>query len=737
MIPDFKFYRNVLLLIFIFSIISSYCNAQRVITGKVINYDTGEPLKGIAVKVKGTKNISITDLLGNYRVIVPDTLKTIEFYELNDRKIKEVEMITSNQINLILTSIPIDFFGMTLSELMNIEITTVSKKAESRIEAPAIISIITRYDIVDKGYTSLSEAITSLPGVNNIQTYWGFNQLFFRGIYSTLYNDKTLVLINGHPFWGAVNSSYYIESFPIEAVERIEVIRGPGSTLYGTNAFAGVINIITTNNGNDKGINKTSGYMRGNQDFKNFSGGVFVKKSSRDINYTFSGQVNSGKGYDLYLPEEEGGRTNLDYNFINNNSSIYSRLKYKDFAYDLYLFQQEKSKIDAIPWVWGSTNQTHNNFKGIFHGLTYDIYKNDKLTIYTRGSYNNIYRIFNSRVYGYYAKYISDGSRFDVELNGGYQFNENISFSSGVQYEYVIADYYRFVDSDTDSVIAYGFGNKNREASYFGGYIDSDFKLWNIIKIKAGLRISYNKNYNTIVNPRFGIVYKATENLYIKALYGNAYRAPNLFEKYWNFGTTFGSEDLSVETINTYEANIEYTYKNFSIKANYFYNQIQDLIGRELRDTTTHYVNLNGISTTQGIETELKTNFSKNLSYYLNGTYLIPKDTSGITINYIPKFFFNTGLIYNYKRLFSNISFDYICETQNTVNGNNITISDIPLINIKIGYNITDDLSLSLIGKNLLNSEQWAPEFIRKNITKLPNGVGRIIFIELRYNLSK
>jgi len=138
---------------------------------------------------------------------------------------------------------------LSIEDLMNIEVTTASKKSEKISDAPGVMTVITEQDIKNFGAQNLLDVLHLAPGFQAISSHlWVNNVVSLRGDLLTHLNVHVLILLNGRPMreslTGGVNFPVFT-AFPIEMIDRIEIIRGPGSVLYGTNAFAGVINIIT------------------------------------------------------------------------------------------------------------------------------------------------------------------------------------------------------------------------------------------------------------------------------------------------------------------------------------------------------------------------------------------------------------------------------------------------------------------------------------------------------------
>src|SRR5260221_1364363 len=139
-----------------------------------------------------------------------------------------------------------DLIRQNIEDLMNVEVTTASKKEQKLSETAAAIYVITQEDIRRSGATSIAEALRMVPGVNVARlnsSQWAISARGFNGRFS----DKLIVLIDGRSVYTPRFSGVYwdVQDTMLEDIERIEVIRGPGATLWGANAVNGVISIIT------------------------------------------------------------------------------------------------------------------------------------------------------------------------------------------------------------------------------------------------------------------------------------------------------------------------------------------------------------------------------------------------------------------------------------------------------------------------------------------------------------
>ncbi len=154
-----------------------------------------------------------------------------------------------------------DLMAMSLEELLDIEIITAGKKSEKVSDVPASVVVIRREEVETYGYSSLKEIIDDVTGYYTIDDR-SYNHCApgVRGYWSSA-TKSVMILINGIPQVQVERDAYKLktDSLPVEAIDRIEVIRGPMGVIYGTGAFFGVINIITDET--SEGISNTSSQL--------------------------------------------------------------------------------------------------------------------------------------------------------------------------------------------------------------------------------------------------------------------------------------------------------------------------------------------------------------------------------------------------------------------------------------------------------------------------------------------
>jgi len=141
------------------------------------------------------------------------------------------------------TSTVVDLFDMTLEELMNQEVSGVSRYKQSISDVPNSIQVISKQQITDRGYNDLIDLLKDIPGFDITESAGRFGEFYsFRGVAG---NDRFLVLVNGHELNPASGTFISLgNSISIRYAERIEIIYGPASAVYGADAFSGIINIV-------------------------------------------------------------------------------------------------------------------------------------------------------------------------------------------------------------------------------------------------------------------------------------------------------------------------------------------------------------------------------------------------------------------------------------------------------------------------------------------------------------
>lgn len=235
-----------------------------------------------------------------------------------------------------------DILKMSFTDLMNIKVISASKAPQQIKDVPATVQVITAEEIKARSYFTLEEALYDLPGFQ-FRNIVGFNSyIFMRGAPSQ--NNLILLLVDGVQMNELNSGGFYGGGqFNLSDVERIEVVYGPASALYGTNAISGIINVITKNTeGKDKGHVSVLGgnFKTGMVDFS-------LKKHnvSKDIGFFVSGMYKTSEKADLRGAKGDNNWTNDMENF-ENDLSLSAKLKVKSFNAGV-VYQEKQASMST------------------------------------------------------------------------------------------------------------------------------------------------------------------------------------------------------------------------------------------------------------------------------------------------------------------------------------------------------------------------------------------------------
>ncbi len=655
------------LVIFLLVLTANVAFAQRTVSGLITDKNS-QPIEGVAVKDKNTNVKSVTDTAGKYSIKVPDGSKSLEFSKA-DFKVEDAEII-GNVLNITMTALrDVDLFELSLEELMNLEVVSASKKAVKITEAPAIISVITAQQINDAGYQSVAEALQTIPGIDLL--YDGLHSNFgVRGINGGLnaWSRILKVMIDNQPVSFRASSENWLdkELIPISAVQRIEVVRGPSSALYGAHAFLGVVNIITRNSEESGGaVSPSVGLINNNL---TYGGEAVFWKKIKQFDFLFSASKFSENRSGLGL-KNIPMKTVYDESIVSSNDmsqpmSILAKASYTssllgnfgvDFNYqyvDTYGEFQEwgvlthKNRINQNNYyLRASYNKSFSQKDFQYISLTYthgQALQNEHLMVNQIGLADWL-----SRIVGY------SGLNLNYEFR--YSVGKQSTITAGVEYNR---------DNQQLQTYFYNFNNNTSQPtdrllgdtifSNYGVYLQSiiyPFELFQKdvpLGFTFGIRYDGNSIYGNEINYRLAGVYQLSENLSTKLLYGTSYKAPAASQLYSTImvpNGVKGNPELKPENANTMEIELGGKITNnllFSITG--FYNNVTDKV-EFVKDPglTSNVIPMN-VDKIKSFGSEVSLSYYKkyfncyaNLSY--QNSSFERKNRNGITSTYEAKLF--------------------------------------------------------------------------------------------------
>ncbi len=546
-----------------------------------------------------------------------------------------------------------DTLHSTLDEI----IVTANKFPQKQKETGKVLTVITQQQLQQNSSHTLTELLNEQTGItisgsNNNQ---GTNQtVYLRGAE----RGNTLILIDGIPVYDAsgISSEFDLNYININQVERVEILKGAQSTLYGSDAVAGVINIIMKK----AGTRSLSG-------FANVSGGSY-------------GTFNGAAGINGTINKWQ---YNLDYSFIHSDgfSSAYDSTKIKTFDKDA--FTQHIINASALYQFSNQFNMRlfsqYNQYKtGVDEGAFTDDkdfnLRNKNFQIGTQAKWNLAKQNF---VFNYQYNFIrrnylddsTDAEGFEKYQNGSYksfshfaEVYDNINLSKHA--ELLAGADFRYNSTQQSYLSLSDFGPyqtslgkdsaNTKQASFYTSFIIKNISGFNL---ELGGRANNHSVYGWNGTYSFDPSYNINQNLRVFANIASAYHTPSLYQLYGEFG----NKDLKPEQAQSYEGGIQYAGKIVDARVVYFKRNIRNVISFYTDPITyaSRYINADK-QKDNGIESELKLNVGKAFSITANYTYVdgkiettsinTTKDTSYFNLYRRPANVFNVNLNYTINK---------------------------------------------------------------------------------------
>jgi len=525
-------------------------------------------------------------------------------------------------------------------------VITASKVMENIKKAPASITVVTDKQIRQMGARYLFEVVRIVPGFGNYKYYTG-NTLY--GVRGSAGANTTLLMINSHPVnEGASGTSVMYDDLLIDNIERIEFIRGPGSALYGANAFGGVINVITKEAEDIDGFELTA--RGGSWDTQQYN--LLFGKTFSDFEVAFNFNYFKTHGFRGLVKEDL--QTILDGMFGSSASLAPGRmagdgdkydvslnLKYKGFTLDGRYVDRDREL--PVGFAAALNDKSISSDKDYYMALTYETSMWEELDLSAK-AYRNVWEnASDGQLFppGYTAPTLTgletwaegliaittlNARRTGVEVQATYKISDSNAVVAGGSYEeqkqYDVTErrnywpvpgtiYLPAVQKWPDNLTA-GTQKRNLKAVF----LEDIWDITDDIRLTMGARYDYYSDFGGELSPRVGLTWEYKEGYDFKLLYGHAFRAPTFQQLNTPLG---GNPDLDPETIDTYEISLgaEFT-SSFNSRATYYYRKRKDIITALSAIPPWDFVNL-GKERDHGFEIEAKYDFGKGI--YLSGNY--------------------------------------------------------------------------------------------------------------------
>jgi outer membrane receptor for ferrienterochelin and colicins len=617
-----------------------------------------EPLVGATVLVKGTVRGTTTNLKGEYRITdVPAGIHTIIFsmvgYQRDVRSGVTVEEGRETTVNASLISTPVQIDQM---------VVTASKRQQSLEEVPVSISIMEAAEVQQRNALTIDDALRYIPGVNMT----GF-QVNIRGSsgYSRGAGSRVLLLLDGIPFIAGDTGELNFESIPVGQVERIEVVKGASSALYGSNALGGVINVITKQipDRRETQVRTYGGYYSDPShdqwkwtDKPRFFNGQSISHAYRvgdlGMSLFFSRHIDDGyrlndyrRRYNFYIKAKE------DFSQSSSLTLNYGML-YQYGGQFLYWRNLDSALVPPI----AQQNDDVKSMRWYLSGL-YNQVLSDKalLTVQTLWYHNDWG--FETRSGIGRAESLNDGLR--VAASTSIMLDDAHTLTAGVEGNIDMIGGDMFMDHTIGGA---------------AGYAQDEWKVSNEVSMTLGTRYDFQSLGLTSpsgqFNPKLAVAYHPFGGTTVRASYGQGFRVPSVAEAFLAAGVgglmVLPNTDLKPEQSYAYEVGLSQAIGDFgSFDVAGFRTDYDNLIeaGLVTSGTALQIQWRNVIKArVQGFETSLKFGFFDGaLLTNFGYTYVYPEDRSqNDLLKYRPRHVFYTNLHGKVGPISAGVDFRYI-----------------------------------------------------------------------------
>ena len=647
-----------------------------------------------------------------------------------------------------------DIYSFSLEELLNLPVSIASRNDTPLSQTPSSVSLFTRDDIERLGLRTLGDLLTKVPGFYSMMdsVEGNLSHMVMRG-HAQNYANTLLILLNGQrmndDYTGGLN--YLIRYFSIRDASKIEVIRGPGSALYGSNAYSGVINIITDAKPQVSAtlgsLGSTALYLSDQLTLDDWQLGAsfnFYQDDGEDFENVFDRNgletsTNDPRTVQQLNLSTKNDRSRIDFQYLHSerqNHYLFRRLR------------DDVTEIELTHWtVYGSHQLLQTD------GWTMDIsggFQNasrESMTALAAGDNNSADFLF-----GVDFEYQSA----NVALDANYQLSDEVKINLGSYFStseipraFLKSNYNIFGDEEyLGEIVTFDENDSQRTVldktrRIQSVYAQSEWKMTTQLTLTAGLRFDSYNDIDNALTPRLSIVHAIDDHQGYKLIYAEAYRAPSLGDLYdEESGLTVGSQSLRANELHSKEFVYYWHGEQTAVTATLFDNHQQDIVGRDNIDNLSFLANI-GSNESHGLELQLQWQPTDRWLFKSDITHMFKNDTkvidgAGLTPSELvsPKSYLNYEVQYASADWSISLSGNWRSEVETLSKPGSLL-----LVNTHVRYRWSENLRWELSVKNLsdqrYSTSTYSPLGTDENgqrVQELP-ARGRQISLELNYQL--
>lgn len=527
-----------------------------------------------------------------------------------------------------------DIADASLEELGRIKVYTASKHLQSGIDAPSSVTVITADEIQKHGYRTLGDVLQMVRGffITHDRNY---SSVGVRGFARPGdFNTRILILVDGH----RLNDNVYDEAmvgteFPVDVdmISRIEVVRGPVSSLYGSNALFAVVNIITRHGPDLRGV-EFSGEAAS---FDTYKGRLSYGGRQHGVDYLLSGTFFGSRGVkNLFFPQWNAPETNfgIAHNADDDQAgNALATISAGDFTLQGVYGTREK----GIPTgSYGTIFNNSGNRTTDSHGY-FDLGYQHTFA----GSWDILARTFYDR-YTYQGTYMYASEDDQAAVVPNLDFADGKWWGAELQVTKTVMRHHRVTvggefrdnirqNQSNYNLNPYWLDLDDRRSSFVGGlYFQDEISLTKSLSLNAGLRYDYYDQMKGSTNPRAALIYRPTSGSALKFIYGESFRVPNVYEMYYSISPNLPNPALHPEKIRSYEGVWEQqASKHLWLSLSGFFNDMDKLITQvPTTNDSVIFQNVQAVHSV-GAELELRSQLSRGLEGTASYSFQQTKDS--------------------------------------------------------------------------------------------------------------
>lgn len=624
--------------------------------------------------------------------------------------------------------------SLDLASLLDVKVTTASKFSETLADAPGVMSVVSRDELRRFGGLTVREILERVPGLTGTTAYFTDRSILAaRGDQTKINGGHLLLLINGRPTREVLEGgiiSDVLESFPASILERIEIIKGPGSVLYGSNAFSAVVNLITQKA--DRNTFMVSGAPGTGGAFGSAAQGTF---RCGDLRVVAAAQYHRRPDWETTyrladevignpvgpVPAPMAVQTVLIRDW---GPGGYAGLDYKGFS-----VMSAFTEWHTSSFVRGAVGE--NRWRRGFADVGYSFqplarWDSSASVTHTRTTFDN----------PGYPNITRDSNETVLEWTNTLTATSRDRITFGALYGHVEGE-----------ELYYGLGfalpisQGDRSSGGFYGQIDHRFNP--MVKVIGGFQANKIGSLDLNVVPRAGLIWNPVVPVTVKALYGSAFRAPSINETRLNHPGLAGTPGLRPERVDTFDLGVTYQGARVLAGVNVFRSRQRDSIIVDTSTPRSTYQNL-GEATFKGVEFEGKYYAGQGLLLLGSYSYQANEDGAGMSnITPVPNNTAKGGISYETGNGVMLSLFDSYhgglsrpTGTLNPAPSSYHLVSSLVRVDLVrlLRGNATRNVGLFVRGENLADRQVWLPDWGGNTGDTIPGQRGRTVYfgIELR-----